>query len=163
MIDLNVDAQNATSDSRRMNHKRNSRVNQRTCTVLLLKAMLLGAVAGCAPIEPPSPGSDHPASREAPAAADVALSDVLAVDEKNVPRTPPEMLRGMMHHGHGDGQMGGRSSGQDATEPQHGSPPTPQARRLYACPMHPEVTAEKPGTCPVCGMELVPNGGPGDE
>jgi FtsP/CotA-like multicopper oxidase with cupredoxin domain len=26
----------------------------------------------------------------------------------------------------------------------------------YACPMHPEVTDSKPGTCPKCGMQLVP-------
>jgi hypothetical protein len=26
----------------------------------------------------------------------------------------------------------------------------------YACPMHPEATASEPGTCPKCGMRLVP-------
>jgi Cu(I)/Ag(I) efflux system membrane fusion protein len=26
----------------------------------------------------------------------------------------------------------------------------------YQCPMHPEVTADQPGKCPVCGMTLVP-------
>ena len=26
----------------------------------------------------------------------------------------------------------------------------------YVCPMHPEVTAGEPGTCPKCGMKLVP-------
>ena len=26
----------------------------------------------------------------------------------------------------------------------------------YACPMHPEVTSNEPGTCPKCGMKLVP-------
>lgn len=26
----------------------------------------------------------------------------------------------------------------------------------YTCPMHPEVVRDKPGTCPVCGMALVP-------
>jgi FtsP/CotA-like multicopper oxidase with cupredoxin domain len=26
----------------------------------------------------------------------------------------------------------------------------------YACPMHPEVTASEPGTCPQCGMQLLP-------
>ena len=51
---------------------------------------------------------------------------------------------------------------------QHGQPaPTPQRSRtekpqaapaaatVYTCPMHPEVTSDKPGTCPKCGMALV--------
>jgi FtsP/CotA-like multicopper oxidase with cupredoxin domain len=34
---------------------------------------------------------------------------------------------------------------------------------VYACPMHPEVTSSSPGTCPKCGMRLVPSGaGPVD-
>ncbi len=28
----------------------------------------------------------------------------------------------------------------------------------YVCPMHPEVTSDKPGKCPKCGMKLVPTG-----
>ncbi len=44
---------------------------------------------------------------------------------------------------------------------QHGSTTTatqPQpatATTVYTCPMHPEVTSDKPGTCPKCGMALV--------
>ncbi len=32
---------------------------------------------------------------------------------------------------------------------------------LWTCPMHPHVLTEEPGECPVCGMDLVPAGGPG--
>src|SRR5690349_5584841 len=32
----------------------------------------------------------------------------------------------------------------------------------YTCPMHPTVTAEAPGTCPVCGMDLVRKARPGE-
>lgn len=34
---------------------------------------------------------------------------------------------------------------------------------IYTCPMHPTVTSPQPGACPVCGMELVRQGGPGEE
>jgi hypothetical protein len=27
--------------------------------------------------------------------------------------------------------------------------------KVYACPMHPEETSDKPGSCGVCGMDLV--------
>jgi FtsP/CotA-like multicopper oxidase with cupredoxin domain len=39
----------------------------------------------------------------------------------------------------------------------YGGDDTPaSAPAVYACPMHPEVTATEPGTCPKCGMKLVP-------
>lgn len=28
--------------------------------------------------------------------------------------------------------------------------------KIYTCPMHPEITSDKPGRCPKCGMDLVP-------
>jgi len=28
-------------------------------------------------------------------------------------------------------------------------------RKVYTCPMHPEVISDKPGKCPKCGMNLV--------
>jgi multidrug efflux pump subunit AcrA (membrane-fusion protein) len=33
----------------------------------------------------------------------------------------------------------------------------------YTCPMHPTVTSDKPGTCPVCGMDLVLQSRPGED
>jgi len=33
----------------------------------------------------------------------------------------------------------------------------------YTCPMHPTVIQDKPGSCPVCGMDLVGKGQPGEE
>src|SRR3954467_4266388 len=39
-----------------------------------------------------------------------------------------------------------------------GVPPAkpPQAGTKYICPMDPEVSASKPGPCPICGMALEP-------
>jgi len=33
--------------------------------------------------------------------------------------------------------------------------PRPVAKAAYHCPMHPEVTSDKPGSCHLCGMDLV--------
>ncbi len=30
-----------------------------------------------------------------------------------------------------------------------------QVRALYQCPMHPQITSDRPGSCPICGMDLV--------
>lgn len=37
------------------------------------------------------------------------------------------------------------------------------AADTYICPMHPTVISDRPGTCPVCGMDLVLKGKPGEE
>jgi Cu(I)/Ag(I) efflux system membrane fusion protein len=36
-----------------------------------------------------------------------------------------------------------------------------EAKQLYRCPMHPEIVQNKPGKCPICGMDLVPVPGSG--
>lgn len=37
-------------------------------------------------------------------------------------------------------------------------------KTIYTCPMHPEIKKDKPGSCPICGMTLVPEkGGDPDE
>ncbi|MGZ8156255.1 MAG: copper-transporting P-type ATPase [Burkholderiales bacterium] len=33
---------------------------------------------------------------------------------------------------------------------------------LYTCPMHPEIVRDAPGSCPICGMALVPIAGTGE-
>ena len=44
----------------------------------------------------------------------------------------------------------GRSHGH-----QHATTEKPAPRSLYQCPMHPSVTSDHPGDCPICGMKLV--------
>lgn len=31
----------------------------------------------------------------------------------------------------------------------------PQHKKLYICPIHPQITSDKPGDCPICGMRLI--------
>ena len=37
------------------------------------------------------------------------------------------------------------------------------AGSTYVCPMHPEIMQDRPGKCPVCGMDLVPAGNAGHD
>lgn len=71
------------------------------------------------------------------------------------------------HAGHGGGDpmgmdaMPGLSHGGAAPAPAEAAPdepapaPAPAAEGAWTCPMHPDVHAEEPGRCPVCGMRLV--------
>lgn len=34
--------------------------------------------------------------------------------------------------------------------------PAGEKKQTYTCPMHPQIVQEGPGTCPICGMDLVP-------
>jgi len=44
----------------------------------------------------------------------------------------------------------GRATSKEVSKPAH------DTRRIYTCPMHPEVRQNKPGPCPKCGMALEP-------
>lgn len=49
--------------------------------------------------------------------------------------------------------------GSEAPSPHDGHEPageTPAATPKYHCPMHPTYTSDRPGSCPICGMDLVP-------
>jgi Cu(I)/Ag(I) efflux system membrane fusion protein len=47
------------------------------------------------------------------------------------------------------------NSHKEQAEHQH----TKQEQEVYTCPMHPEIVRDKPGKCPICGMNLVKKGG----
>ena len=86
-------------------------------------------------------------------------------------------MKGMkgMDHGSGGGMKGMKGMegmDRDATPPgrtPEAAPPADapttapatRASAYYTCPMHPEVHADAPGRCPICGMKLVKAGGEG--
>jgi FtsP/CotA-like multicopper oxidase with cupredoxin domain len=49
----------------------------------------------------------------------------------------------------------GTVAGPAAARPADDMPGSPQESKVYACPMHPDVTAAGPGSCSRCGMKLV--------
>jgi Cu(I)/Ag(I) efflux system membrane fusion protein len=40
--------------------------------------------------------------------------------------------------------------------PNKSAPASGLPAAYYTCPMHPSVKSDKPGSCPICGMALVP-------
>jgi len=41
------------------------------------------------------------------------------------------------------------------SHPDHMKNERPAKGMVYTCPMHPQITKDKPGKCPICGMDLV--------
>ena len=65
------------------------------------------------------------------------------------------------HGGHGDGIKRDEHSGHGShlkheDHAGHGQHVMPASPEQYTCPMHAEVVSDKPGSCPKCGMTLVP-------
>ncbi|HEX6636319.1 MAG TPA: copper-translocating P-type ATPase [Steroidobacteraceae bacterium] len=67
-------------------------------------------------------------------------------------------------HGHPH-HHGGHGSAHAAVEPQsvaEAAQATPPQGAKYTCPMHPQIVRDAPGSCPICGMALVPIAGTGE-
>ncbi|MBW3545498.1 MAG: efflux RND transporter periplasmic adaptor subunit, partial [Bacteroidetes bacterium] len=54
--------------------------------------------------------------------------------------------------------MGCGPSGEDQAAAEH-----PPHSTTYTCPMHPQIVENQPGSCPICGMDLVPQTHEGQE
>ncbi|MBZ4415313.1 heavy metal-binding domain-containing protein [Myxococcus sp. RHSTA-1-4] len=129
-------------------------------------------LAACASAEPKRPPATlDPSNPDAPEAPHASLPGTLtaAPPSAQSPTESPEA--GHARHG-AAAPASTRDAGTTAPgHEHHGSASQPPARdagtaTVYTCPMHPEVRSETPGTCPICGMKLVPEqprpGGPAD-
>lgn len=123
---------------------------------LLVIAALL-ALGGCAgSYTEPSLPAEHPASPAAEQSMPPTRWRTLDLAGAD-PVTPAPA-------GHGSGHSGTGHDLEPATEAEghkHNAPAPPAAAAMYACPMHPEVTSDKPDQrCPECGMKLKPISAP---
>ncbi len=46
------------------------------------------------------------------------------------------------------------------SSPPNAAPIPPPGSVVYVCPMHAQIVRDAPGTCPICGMTLVPRPAP---
>lgn len=128
---------------------------------LLIAALVI--LGGCtSSYTEPSLSPDHPASPSAapstPPARGTTL-DLAAADPITPPAQPAVDNQGADQ---GTGEKTESNQREPATEvggrtPEAPSPSAPTTPALYACPMHPEVTSDKPDQrCPKCHMKLKP-------
>lgn len=101
--------------------------------------LLVALMTGCGQTTPSATGPDHPASTDASEAPAPAVSTTLSGRSAPTAATTPS---------------GGHVHG-DSTSHTTDSSSQPAATAKYTCPHHPEVVADKAGTCPKCKMKLV--------
>lgn len=130
-------------------------------TLLIAALLILG---GCASsyTEPTLP-ADHPANAAAMEALPVTRWQTLDLARTD-PVTPAQADAGMSHGGH---ETGNNAMSKPLEPSDHGGAHghdapilSPDGAAMYACPMHPEVTSDKPDQrCPKCGMKLMKQDG----
>ena len=116
----------------------------------LAAAMSLLLLTGCASVINESlPTGNHPANAAATESPMPTPSNTLAMAAPSV-STGPAAIETAAGGDHGADTMRGMSS---TTKPAT----VPAA---YVCPMHPQVTSNEPGKCPICSMKLKATGKP---
>jgi Ni,Fe-hydrogenase III large subunit len=71
-----------------------------------------------------------------------------------VPREQADKGKHHSNDEHGEEGLGHQDAPREGTE---------EDGQEYTCPMHPAVTRGAPGSCPICGMDLVPHAGDSEE
>lgn len=103
--------------------------------------------AACSP--GPVPISQSPRDPSNPSAPEGTVPPIGSVAPSSHTPLEPSPAEGHAHHHHD--QLGSAPPAASAAVGEAGSDSV-----VYACSMHPEVTATVPGRCPKCGMNLVP-------
>ncbi len=68
------------------------------------------------------------------------------------------MIAGMeMQHSHapGGGMMGGSMDGMECEHHRKDGQAPNKVKKIWVCPMHPDEVNDRPGTCRICGMDLM--------
>lgn len=118
-----------------------------TRTLLGAAPLLLGACAS-AELDVPVAHPGHPQARTGRVAQTEALTSAYGLEAGSFEAAAPSNEHA--HHQHG------AESGSGATEKSPATASEPISAAAFTCPMHPEIVRQEPGTCPICGMKLVP-------
>jgi hypothetical protein len=134
-----------------------------------LGCMAIG-LAACVSTSIPEPAHGSPVAPGAEAAPVTPVATSLTSDP--LATLPPAAQHESEHHHHrehaapGVGGLAADGGGPTQAAPVSEQPPPPAAdgggrgvraeSEVYVCPMHPDVRQATPGTCPRCGMKLVP-------
>lgn len=118
----------------------------------LTLVLLTAGLSGCVSVQMPAISETHPAHAEAEAGAIPGVSAALSrhADPVIAPELP--IGAGAAHADRAPAPSIDHSAHGMADPAPADDPQAPGS--LYVCPMHPEVTSDKPGKCPKCGMDL---------
>jgi len=94
--------------------------------------------------------SAHPAQYTCPMHPEVISDQAGSCPKCGMHLVPVDAGEAQAHTGHGEGRGHAAHDHHAAHESRNAEP------AQFTCPMHPEVTGVQPGSCPKCGMHLVP-------